>query len=287
MSAIFHDPSATKLLNAGYYFANGALQVFRESARWISQASGLKTLVARPLDLAPQWAAMGVISISPALYRICADMNRVKIVIGAAEAIYRFETNVIGAPKEKRTYWVIKDEKKEVAGINLSIEQQMLMKIGMVASWIFSTLDLVMYLRNSTILSLGLKGLTRLSWIATVSGTVAAVQGLYTESQFLYRAAVDKRHTLLHRNAQNKVEMTSPVEAQLAWDEAVGSMIKVALHVSALVLAAGFAASLLGYASKALNTMKVMSLSSMTLFAIVDRYWDRLVLHPRQPTPIA
>jgi hypothetical protein len=265
----------------GYTVVAGTASVIAETGLWLAKGSGVKNLIARPLDLMPHWAFKLGFEIPASLVRVCADMSRFKVVIGALEAFTKIQTDLIAAPKDERHYLVIKENEYSVATLSYSIEQQMIKKIGQVASWTMSSMEFVMYCRNSTLLSLGTKGLTRVSWIATAAGTVASVQGLYAEGTFLYNNWSSKPQVMLYRKANNKI-VTVPSDPDkpvtLSKVEIASSMIKIALHVSCLALAICFATALFGYTFEALRTAKLVALTSMTLFTIANHFWDRLVI---------
>jgi hypothetical protein len=264
----------------GYTVVAGTASVIAETGLWLAKGSGVKNLIARPMDLMPHWAFKLGFEIPASLARVCADMSRFKVVIGALEAFTKIQTDVIAAPKEERHYLVIKENDYSVATTIYSIEEQMIKKVGQIASWTMSSMEFIMYCRNSTLLSLGTKGLTRVSWIATAAGTVASVQGLYAEGKFLYKNWSPQPQIMLYRKANNKI-VTVPNDLSvvtLSKVEIASSMIKIALHVSCLALAICFATALFGYTFEALRTAKLVALTSMTLFTIANHFWDRLVI---------
>ena len=149
--------------NAGYSAANGFVAILKETGRWLQYTTGVKNLVARPLDLIPHWAMRVTTSLSPALIRVCADMSRLKCVIGAIEAVSKVDTDLLSAPRETRNYLIIKDKETDVGVVEYTIGERMVIKAGQIASWVMSVMECLMYCRNSTLLNLGAKGLTRVS----------------------------------------------------------------------------------------------------------------------------
>jgi hypothetical protein len=263
--------------NAGYSAANGFVAILQETGRWLQYTTGVKNLVARPLDLIPHWAMRVTTSLSPALIRVCADMSRLKCVIGAIEAVSKVDTDLLSAPRETRNYLIIKDKETDVGVVEYTIGERMVIKAGQIASWVMSVMECLMYCRNSTLLNLGAKGLTRVSWITTISGSVASVQGLYAEGQFLYGQCVAPAHNCL-KIREGKVVVLKGQAGVISNAEIANSVIKIAIHASCLSLSILFSLPLLGYAFKTLYTAKLIALTAMTLSTIANHYWQRLII---------
>lgn len=255
----------------------GFLAILQETGKWLQYTTGVKNLVARPLDLIPHWAIRITTSLSPALIRVCADMSRLKCVIGAIEAVSKVDTDLLSAPRETRNYLIFKDKEIDIGVIQYAIGERMIIKAGQIASWFMSVMECLMYCRNSTLLNLGAKGLTRVSWITTISGSVASIQGLYTEGQFLYNQYIAANHSVL-KIRQGKTVVLKGQAGAIANTEIANSAIKIAMHLSCLALSILFSLPLLGYAFKTLYTAKLIALTAMTLLTIANHYWQRLVI---------
>lgn len=217
-----------------------AFKLAESTAEKVDSASGVKNIVAKPLDTAGKigryWNGKSFkfqnYPFFP-LNSLIVLAKPVKELIGATECF----TKIISILKDIRYYqprkYVVVSQCNDASSSKIAYYHQnrfdrFLAISNTIADWALSCADWADFLKNPNVA--GLEPTTSSTWLEPTgrwSGRILSYTGLWNEGMFLYRA-----YTQQHRNNDN----TKEVQGKITKQEIVGSALKLAFLTMFVVI---------------------------------------------------
>ncbi|MBS0648811.1 MAG: hypothetical protein JSS10_06280 [Verrucomicrobia bacterium] len=214
-----------------------------DSAEWIGQIGGLKSLVISPLSLLARWAPIHFPGLG-------APVNGARKLIGGAEAFSKFTK--ITSPDQNLSYVVVTDERKYQRKEVSYSSWAAITEASRVSDWLSSVCNLIHSFRPHPFVD----------WCKTLFSAVVALDSAAKASYFLY-----------HLYTQSE---------KVAWQSIASSVMKVGLSILHMGLVAHRIAQLILPVVPAwTDDFELFAVMVVTVLSpIAHHYWDKFAVQP-------